>query len=72
MKQPYKIKQIKWRDSQLYITQEPMQDFEVSIIKSIGYVIQEDKTKVVLAGELIGEEFRRVIVIPKENIICNK
>jgi superfamily I DNA and RNA helicase len=64
-----KIKSIKWRDSKMYITQCEMQDFTPEIIESVGYVIQEDKTKIVLAGDLINSEFRRVIVIPKENII---
>lgn len=53
----------------MYITQEPMQDFSVCVIESVGFVIQEDKEKIVLAGDLVDDEFRRVIVIPKENII---
>jgi len=65
----YKVKKIKWRDSRMYMVQEPQQDFEVCVIESVGFVIQEDKTKIVLAGDLVDGEFRRVIVIPKENII---
>ena len=64
-----KIRKVKWRDSQMYIQQEPMQDFQVSILESVGFVIQEDKTKIVLAGDLVDKDFRRVIIIPKENII---
>lgn len=64
-----RIRKIKWRDSRLHIEQEPMQDFKVCVIESIGFVIKEDKDILVLAGDLVDDEFRRVIVIPKENII---
>ena len=56
----------------MYITQEPMQDFSVCVIESVGFVIQEDKHKIVLAGDLVDDEYRRVIVIPKENIVNGK
>ena len=64
-----KVKTIKWRDSRMHIIQEPMQEFSVCVIKSVGFVIKETKDIVVLAGDLVDDEFRRVIVIPKENII---
>lgn len=65
-----KIKTIKWRDSNLYITQCARDDvYEVAVITSTGFLIEEDDEKVVLAGDLVGDELRRVIVIPKENII---
>jgi len=64
-----KTKRIKWRDSRMYITQCEMQDFEPEVITSIGFVIQENDNQITLAGDLIEDEFRRVIVIPKENII---
>lgn len=64
-----KVRKVVWRDSALYLQQEAMQDFQVRTLTSIGYVIQEDETKIVLAGDLVDDEFRRVIVIPKENII---
>jgi hypothetical protein len=64
------IKRIKWRDSRMYITQCPKdEDWEVSEITSVGFVIYEDKNKIVLAGDLLDEDIRRAIVIPKENII---
>jgi hypothetical protein len=64
------IKKVKWRDSRLHIQQEPPQEWSVCIIESVGYLIQEDKDKVVLAGDLIEGEYRRVIVIPTENIVA--
>lgn len=63
------IKQVKWRDSNLYITQTDGKNLEVSILESVGYVVEDDEDKIVLAGDLIDNEYRRVIVIPKENII---
>lgn len=65
-----KPKVIKWRDSTMHITQEPRNaEWELQIITSVGFVIHEDKEKIVLAGDLLGEDVRRAIVIPKENII---
>jgi len=65
-----KVKVIKWRDSQMHITQEPQDTrWEVAIITSVGFVIADDAEKIVLAGDLLGDDARRVIVIPKENII---
>jgi len=68
MKTP-KIKTVKWRDSNLYITQTNGDDLEVSIIESTGYLIQETEDRIVLAGDLVNGEYRRVLVIPKENIL---
>lgn len=62
-------RKIKWRDSRIYSYQEPLKDFTFCEIESVGYVIQEDKTKIVLARDLIDDDFRGIIVIPKENII---
>ena len=65
-----KTKIIKWRDSQMYITQCPKDEgWEIPKITSVGFVIYEDKEKIVLAGDLLDEDIRRAIVIPKENII---
>lgn len=71
MKNRGKLKQIRWRDSQMYLTQSNKEDtFEVSIICSVGYVVSEDKSKIVLAGDVLDNgDVRRVIVIPKENIV---
>jgi len=66
-----KLKSIRWRDSRIYMTQQDKEDkFDVSIICSVGYVVSEDKKQIVLAGDVIDDgDIRRVIVIPKENIV---
>ena len=65
-----KIKTIKWRDSRLYITQESVDsDWQPCIITSVGFVLEEDSDKIVLAGDLADDDVRRVLVIPKENIV---
>jgi hypothetical protein len=65
-----KIKRIKWRDSAMHITQEPKDaDWTVCVIESVGFVIYEDDEKIVLAGDLVDDDVRRAIVIPKENIV---
>ena len=67
-----KIKKVKWRDSKLYITQVGDEDFTPCIIESVGFVLEEDKNKIVLVGDLVDDEYRRVIVIPRENILNPK
>jgi hypothetical protein len=65
-----RLKTIKWRDSRMYITQCAIDDdFEVCVIISTGFVIKEDKKQIVLAGDIVDRDVRRVIVIPKENIL---
>lgn len=65
------IKRVKWRDSCVLRDQQTIDaDFDVAIMESVGFLIQEDKKKLVLAGELLENgNARRIIVIPKENII---
>lgn len=65
-----KIKKIKWRDSQMFNGQWTKDDkFDVAIVESLGFLVEETKEHIVLAGDLIDTDYRRVIVIPKENII---
>jgi hypothetical protein len=66
-----KIKRVKWRDSCVLRDQQTIDaDFDVAIMESVGFVLQEDAKKLVLAGELLENgNARRTIVIPKENII---
>jgi hypothetical protein len=66
---------ITWRDSRLYIQQENNDGmWDVCEIESIGFIIFEDKKCVALAGDMLDskEKVRRVLVIPKENIIKRK
>lgn len=64
-----KVITIKWRDSNLYITQTSKEDLEVATIESTGFVIEETEDRLILAGDLVNGEYRRVLVIPRENII---
>lgn len=65
-----KIREVKWRDSRMHISQEYKDtDWGVCVISSVGYVIKETKDYIVLAGDLVDEDVRRAIVIPKENIV---
>lgn len=65
-----KIVRVSWRDSRLYIRQcEKDDDFAYCVLFSVGFVIQEDKEQIVLSGDLVDGDVRRVIVIPRENII---
>ncbi len=66
-----KIYHITWRDSRRYVYQldQTKEDFSVCEIDTIGFFVEEDKEKIVLTQDLIDDEVRGVIVIPKENII---
>lgn len=65
------IVKIKWRDSNLYLTQgHKNDDYQIATILSIGELIDIDDEKIVIAGDIVnGNEVRRVVVIPVENII---
>ena len=68
-----KIIEVIWRDSNIYTPQETKDSvFEVAIIKSVGYLVQDNKKDLVISGDLIDGDIRRTIVIPKENIIKRK
>lgn len=63
---------VKWRDSGLYLSQCEKDDkFEINVVISSGFLIQEDKDMIVLSGDVIvnNSSIRRVISIPKENIV---
>ncbi len=56
----------------MHLTQCHKNDtFDVSVIISSGFVVSENKKQIVLAGDLVDQDgdIRRVIIIPKENII---
>lgn len=65
-----KVVKVNWRDSHRYTYQmsadEPL---EYATIETIGWFVREDKKQIVLAQDIIGDDIRGVIVIPKENII---
>lgn len=69
-----KISRVIWRDSNIYLKQCSIDDdFTYETIVSYGKTIQEDDEQITLAGDTIREkDVRRVIVIPKENIISIK
>lgn len=53
----------------MYITQcDDKDDFDVCRMRSVGYLIKETDGEFVLAGDLVDGEYRRVIIIPKENV----
>lgn len=62
---------VKWRDSNIFNEQwgEDEEEFEVSEITSIGFLIKDEKDRIVIAREKVGEDWRGIIAIPRENII---
>lgn len=65
-----KKKTIVWRDSRRYLNQLSKEEkFEVCEIITIGFIVEEDKKKIVLAQDIIDNDYRGIIVIPKENIL---
>lgn len=66
---------ILWRDSNIYMQQcDQSESFEVEEIETVGMVVKDFFPKfsdsLILAADLVGEDdARRVIVIPKENIL---
>lgn len=63
------IAKIYWNDSRMYITQcDKDEKFEVCSVESVGFLLKETKREIVLVGDLIDGEYRRVLVIPVENI----
>ena len=65
-----KITKITWRDSRRYVYQmEDNEDFSVCEITTVGFLVKEETKHFVLAQDLIDDEFRGIIVIPKENVI---
>lgn len=68
-----KILKITWRDSRRYIYQmEKTEECSIVEIITIGFLVKEDKKSIVLCQDLIDEDIRGVMCIPKENIISVK
>ena len=67
------IKKITWRDSTLYLEEEDKNiSWEVTVIESIGFVVKETDSFIVLTGDMMGDGYRRSIVIPRENIVSEE
>ena len=62
---------VTWRDSNIYSQQGVADGTKVAIIKTSGFLVSQDKDCVKIARDKIEElnEWRALIVIPKENII---
>ncbi len=43
--------------------------FEVSIFTSVGFLLKENEDSFVITRDIIGNDVRGALVIPKENII---
>ena len=62
---------VTWRDSSIYSGQGTSKNTKVCIIKTSGFLVYEDKDCVKIARDKMEEpdEWRVLIVIPRENII---
>jgi hypothetical protein len=66
--------EIKWRDSNIYLNQCRLEEIGgVAEITSSGDLIAYREREIVLASDKVktedGVEYRRIIVIPEENVI---
>ncbi len=65
-----KLLVVLWRDSHRYTYQMGVEeDVTYCTIKTIGWLVSENKKQIVLSQDDIDGDIRGVIVIPKENII---
>jgi len=72
---PNPIRLVTWKDSNRYIGQVAVdQEFDIEVISTVGWLIKEDEFKIVLAQDnfqnIEADDFRGVIVIPRENIMA--
>lgn len=68
-----KILKIKWRDSAMFHEQDSIEGgFTISEFESIGFLIYEDKKIVVIARDLIRNDYRSALAILKETIVSRK
>lgn len=64
-----KIVRVTWRDSHRYMYQmHPTEEVSVTVIESCGYLVSQNKKQIVLCQDVIGDDIRGVIVIPRENV----
>ena len=65
-----KIIKITWRDSAIYNSQgDADYPYQVSVFESVGFLLKENKDSTVIARDMIRDESRGVLIIPKENIL---
>jgi hypothetical protein len=61
--------EVTWRDSQIYVSQVGISEiFEVCTLTSVGYLVSKNTKQVVLARDVVNDDVRGVLVIPRENI----
>lgn len=61
---------VTWRDSSIYSQQGKAEGTKVCIIKTSGFLVSQDKDCVKIARDKMNDdEWRGLIVIPRENII---
>lgn len=68
-----KPKVITWIDSNIFPEQQSIDgEFETAKIISVGFLVKEDDDCIVIASDLIGKDIRRVLIIPKINVLSVK
>lgn len=61
---------VTWRDSRLYLGQSEKSDtFEICEFKSIGFEIEDTEDHITLCRDMVDDDYRGVLVIPKENVL---
>lgn len=62
-----------WRDSKIYYGQTNSEDkYECCVIKTCGFFLGYSETSILIARDLVDDDERGVIAIPKENVITVK
>jgi hypothetical protein len=62
-----------WRDSRMYVTQiSPDELPDICVMKTCGYFCGYTELGVIIARDLVDDDYRGVLVIPKENIVSIK
>lgn len=65
-----KIVKISWTDSNRYMYQMELdEEVTTTTIETVGWLVSEDEDQVVLAQDIIEDDIRGVIVIPKVCIV---
>lgn len=64
---------ITWRDSRRYTYQMTSdEENSICIITSVGFLVKKEKDRYVICQDLIDDDFRGVMTIPRENVISAK